>query len=229
MIITRIKILAKIVNIHTHTKSPIGISVVNHFIQDVNADLVFDGPVSVGLHPWHVNKVKLDDALSSLDAICSNSKVIAIGECGIDRAISVNIEKQTEVFLAQNEVAIRHELPLIIHSVRSYSDLLSLLKKGYNKTPWVIHGFSGNFQIAKRMVDFGAFISLGNSLLKDFSKTNETLIKTPLQRIFLETDESDTGIEKIYEKAGQIKGINPSEFVSQIYQNFIYCFNYEFR
>ena len=217
------------VNIHTHKKASGGISIVNRFIQDINPDEEFEGPVSVGLHPWHINKVTMNKALKSLDFIASNQRVIAIGECGIDRAISISIEKQTEVFLAQNEIAIAHELPVIIHSVRSYSDLLALLKKGYNKTPWIIHGFSGNFQIAKRLVDFGAYISLGNSILKDFSKTNETLIKTPLQRVFFETDEASDDIKEIYKKAAQIKGINLNEFVSHIYQNFIYCFNYGFR
>jgi len=222
-------ILDNIINIHTHKKSSHGISIVNILAQDMAVTDEFDTPVSVGLHPWHINKVAVNEVLKSIDAIASNPKVIAIGECGIDRAISISIEKQTEIFLAQNEIAIAHELPVIIHSVRSYSDLLALLKKGYNKTPWVIHGFSGNYQIAKRLVDFGAFISLGNSILKDFSKTNETLIKTPLQRVFFETDESVDEIEKIYRKAADLKGINLNEFVNHIYQNFIYCFNYEFR
>ena len=221
--------MENLINIHTHKKASGGISIVNRFIQDINSDENFDGPVSVGLHPWHINKVTLNEALKSLDVIASNPRVIAIGECGIDRVISISVEKQTEVFLAQNEIAIAHELPVIIHSVRSYSDLLALLKKGYNKTPWIIHGFSGNFQIAKRLVDFGAYISLGNSILKDFSKTNETLIKTPLQRVFFETDEAGDDIEEIYKKAARIKGINLNEFVSHIYQNFIYCFNYGFR
>jgi len=189
----------------------------------------FDYPVSIGLHPWHIAGMDVNRELDKMDSLCNNTKVIATGECGIDRSISVSIEKQTEIFLLQNEIAIAHDLPVIIHSVRSYSDFLALLKKGYNKTPWIFHGFSGNFQIARRLVDFGAYISLGSSLLKDFSKTNETMKKTTLQRIFLETDESDAGIEDIYKKAAALTGIELNEFINQIYQNFIYCFNYGIR
>jgi len=224
--------LKKLVNIHTHSRDTgnKSISVVSRFVQEVSPQTEFDGPVSVGLHPWHINKVNVNEQLENLEAICDNPKMLAVGECGLDRSVSVNIEKQKDIFLKQNEIAIAHDLPVIIHSVKSYSDFLALLKQRLNKTPWIFHGFSGNFQIAKRLIDFGAYISLGSALLKDFSKTNETMKKTTLQRIFLETDEDDkANIEEIYRKASQLTGISYDEFTSQIYQNFIFCFNYGVR
>lgn len=192
----------------------------------MNLDMHFPNTISAGIHPWHILKIDIEKNLQALQQVATKKEVIAIGECGIDRAISIDITRQTDIFLRQNEIAISKDLPIIIHSVKSYSDFLMLLKQGRNLTPWIFHGFSGNFQIAKRLIDKGAFISLGSSLLKNFSKSVETLKKTPLQRIFLETDEADLKIEEIYRIASEIKGIPYEEFVSQIYQNFIYCFNY---
>ena len=49
---------------------------------------------SVGLHPWHVNKETLDEDLKCVNDAAGLQNVIALGETGIDKAISVDHEIQ---------------------------------------------------------------------------------------------------------------------------------------
>jgi TatD DNase family protein len=219
----------KIVDIHTHSRQKHGISIVNIFAQDSDDTQNFIEPVSLGIHPWHLNEIKTEKELQKMSILARNSGVYAIGECGLDRAISINFDKQLDVFLAQNQIAIEHDLPLIIHSVKTYSDFLNLMKNQIAKTSWIFHGFRGNYQIAKKLIDNGAFISLGSIITKEDSKTIEVVKKIPLQRLFLETDNEEIDIIDIYKKAAEIRGIPLNEFINHIYQNFIYCFNYGIR
>lgn len=221
--------MEKYIDIHTHKRTDIGLSIVNQFANKIEINTIFDGPVSIGLHPWHLREANHKAVFDVLEQLSSNKEVFAIGECGLDRSVSINFENQIKYFLMQNDIAIKNEMPLIIHSVKTYSDFLQLMKEGKMNTPWIFHGFRGNYQIARRMIDFGAYISLGSQIMRDDPKLVEVVKKIPLQRLFLETDESEIGIELIYERAAQIRNINIIEFVSHIYQNFIYCFNYGIR
>lgn len=217
------------VNVHTHKPSEKHIAIVNQFVHELSMDVEFFSPVSLGIHPWHIQKMKVDEALLVLKQACHHRNVYAIGECGLDRAISINFEKQEEAFLKQNEIAAEHDLPLIIHSVRAYSDFLRLMKEGQNKSSWIFHGFRGNYQIAKKLIDFGAYLSFGASLLKEDAKSIEIIKKIPLQRMLFETDDSNVSIESIYQKAAELRSIALGEFMSHIYQNFKYAFNYGVR
>lgn len=219
----------KLIDIHTHQRSAKSLAVVNYFAQDLSLDLSFDGPVSIGLHPWHLREQKAAELLRSIEAFAGNKYVVAIGECGLDRAVSINFENQMKFFLAQNQIAIENELPVIIHSVKTYSDFLQMMKDGKMQTPWIFHGFRGNFQIAKRIIDFGGYISIGSQVLKNDNKIKDVIKKVPLQRLLIETDDSRVDVELIYTKTAEIRGLKFNEFVSQIYQNFIFSFNYGFR
>jgi TatD DNase family protein len=218
--------MIKYIDIHTHQAHESHICIQHMDAKNLRLDTQFNHPVSVGIHPWHLRDSVCAELLLSMDQVLADKNVLAVGECGLDRATSINFDKQLDCFLQQNELAVKHELPLIIHSVRSYSDFLSLLKAGHMKTPWVFHGYRGNYQIAKKLVDFGAFLSLGSSLMKNNSKTQEVLRKIPLQRLFIETDEDDIQVESLYKVGADILNLPLKEFAGNLYQNFIYTFNY---
>lgn len=196
----------KLINLHTHfplTGQQIGL--VNH-----NVLLPFepkeDQRYSVGLHPWDLDQVTNNQWLETLESLLAHPQVLAVGECGIDRRLETPLEKQVRFFRLQVELAEKLGKPLILHAVRSYSDLLQLKKQSGSKLPWILHGYQGGVETTKQLAQMDFCFSLGAALLNDRQKLNQSLREIPLSQLFFETDESAENIESIYIfAAGQLK------------------------
>lgn len=220
------------VNIHTHQNhidneefiEINNIDVDNH----VNVDVTFF--YSIGIHPWYcqrstVNGQQLENKLVIETSRCLGDRNLkAIGECGIDRVCNVDIEIQKDVFIKQIEISERHNKPMIIHAVRSHSDILSIRKETKAKMPWIIHGFQGNEQIVTQYLRHNIYLSLGDVLFKNESRAAELLKFIPSERLFLETDDSDRSIAEVYEKASVLSGRSLDDMRSDIFNNFVKIF-----
>ena len=86
--------------------------------------------------------------LSALKIFSKTDSVLAIGECGLDKACDTNFKLQQQVFTTQVNWANEIKKPLIIHCVRAYGEVLSLLQKNNNKVPVIFHGFNKNGAVA---------------------------------------------------------------------------------
>jgi TatD DNase family protein len=148
----------------------------------------------------------------------------AIGECGIDRVCGGDIEIQKDVFIKQIEISEQYNKPMIIHVVRSHSDILSIRKETKAKMPWIIHGFQGNEQIVTQYLRHNIYLSLGDVLFKNESRAAELLKFIPSERLFLETDDSDRSIAEVYEKASVLSGRSLDDMRSDIFNNFVKIF-----
>ena len=82
----------------------------------------------------------------------------------------------------------------------------------------VIHGFNKKESIAKDMLENGFYLSFGSSILQNLS-LQSVLQKTPLDKLFLETDDAKVDIEEIYNKAAMLKGITVEQFINSIEEN----------
>ena len=212
--------MADYVNIHTHKNSADAIEVVNLSGSNGGACGRY---FSFGLHPWDIGKLDEEGLIAKLERLCKEKKVIAVGEIGLDRVIKTSIEKQKGYFLKQVEIANTCSLPVIIHSVRSNSDLLQIKKSLKSSTPWIFHGFKGNIQEVSQLIDKECLLSFGKSILQN-EKVQEVLKSISLDSVFFETDDSDEKISTIYEKAAEILDICNQELKEKIYSNFIRIF-----
>lgn len=222
--------MSSFVDIHSHKDRDLkNISIQSRFIQDVKLTDNPSQPYATGIHPWHINQINTSEQLRVLDFAARHPMVCAIGECGIDRSIPIQVSKQIEIFEAQVMIAQKNEKPLIIHNVRAHSDFLALIKRLKPKTPWVFHGFTGNLRIAHELIKHGAYLSFGHHLLRDNSKASEVFQEIPLENIFLETDDWDGNIEQIYIRASELKELTLSDLKEEIYQNFRSVFRLDNR
>ena len=213
--------MSKFVDIHTHKEADgEHIAIQSRFIEEVKVSDTPRFPYSTGIHPWHINKIKVKEQLKVLAYAARNPMVCAIGECGIDRAVAINPERQIEIFEEHIRIANFSEKPLIIHNVRAFADFLHLIKKHRGHTPWIFHGYTGNLRIAKELIRNGAYISFGKHLLMENSKASEVFRELPIENIFLETDNWEGHIEEIYQRAAEIKGISVIELRNQLYVNY---------
>lgn len=142
---------------------------------------------TVGVHP-HDAKDTPDDYLHQLRDLASHSKVVAMGEMGLDyfRDFSPrNVQK--EVFQSQLALARELDLPAVIHNRDADEDILKILEEvRYERS--VLHCFSSDTEMAGRAVSLGCFLSFTGNVTFGKNHTESVLLTTPLNRIMLETD-----------------------------------------
>ena len=144
----------------------------------------------LGLHPEDV-KADWKEVLVCIKKTLT-SKIIAIGEVGLDYYWSREFEKeQLEAFEEQVRWAVELQLPLMIHCRKAQNEMVAILKKYQKDLPGgVFHCFTGNEHEAEELLQFEKFV-LGIGGVSTFKKSHlpEVLpAVVPLERIVLETD-----------------------------------------
>ena len=193
----------------------------NLMARDYPPDDIESGFYSVGLHPYNVGKVDEEDAIAKVRLSTENPNVMAIGEIGLDKSIEAPLADQKRIFEAQVEIAEFVELPVILHVVRAFNEVIEFSRAHKPVVPMIIHGFNGNAQVAEDLLKAGFLISFGEAISKEGSKVTEALKVVPLDKLFLETDEGELDIREIYHLTSEIKGVSMDELRVQIYQNAI--------
>ncbi|MRT93556.1 TatD family hydrolase [Ancylomarina sp. 16SWW S1-10-2] len=214
------------INIHTHHSIHIDgtLSILNCFPEQIKIGNNNERGISIGLHPWHVNKDNASSMIDLIKTVASEKNVLAIGEIGLDRTIDMPLDIQEKYFIEQIEIAENLNKPLIIHCVKYFSELLSIKKRVKGSTPWLIHGFRKNRKIASMLLEQNCYLSFGEALL--FDKNNQNLfIEMPLDKIFLETDDSENTISEVYNKAAHIKGLQLEVLKAKLFDNYKTVFN----
>lgn len=174
---------------------------------------------SVGIHPMKLEQVG-EDALACIEDTIQSDKVIAVGECGLDRRSPFSIEEQGKILEAQVALAERYRKPLVIHCVKAYPELMVLRGKTNSSLPWIIHGFNNNEQILQQLLSHGFYISAGAALLNPRSNAFRLLRRVPADRLFLENDDKEIGIGVIYEAAAGILGLDVEELKRMMLENY---------
>lgn len=177
--------------------------------------------LSAGIHPWYINEISQKSQLEKLRQLAQYQDIKLIGECGLDRLKGSPLPLQEEVFIKQIRIAEEVKKPLIIHCVKCFNELISIKKIVRPKVPMILHGFNNNFHIAQAILERGFYISLGTAILNDNSNAAHLLSKIPLEKLFLETDDKDTSISEIYEKASFILKMPIDKLIDTIFANYL--------
>lgn len=143
-------------NIHAHGLPPSADTVLSISLGDAMAA---DGFYSAGIHPWDTPAPA--ERLLELERLAaSDGRIVAVGECGLDKLRGAPLDEQERVFEAQIEIAERTGLPLIIHCVRALDRLLRLRRR-HPSGRWILHGFRGGEASARQLLDAGIDLSFG--------------------------------------------------------------------
>lgn len=201
------------IDIHTHKEFPSGRAVRTYSI-GMDAEAPISDTFSAGIHPRSAADTNVEDALAYLRV----APVVAIGEIGLDYARETDIIAQTKILEAQLKIAEERSLPVILHCVRAYNDMLHILG-GFRLKAVIFHGYTGSPEQTATIIKKGYYISVGERSLES-PKTIEALRRTPLDHIFAETDESDSPIETIYGKLAAALQIPLPELQKAIMSNY---------
>ena len=143
----------------------------------------------VGIHPENMgNNLDKDYILKLEELIENNKKVVAVGEIGLDYHFDIESkEQQKEVFENQIKLAVKHDLPIIVHDREAHKDTLDILKK--YKPKGIVHCFSGSVEMAREIIKLGMFLGIGGILTFKNAKNIVNVAKEiPLEKLVLETD-----------------------------------------
>lgn len=157
----------------------------------------------IGVHPIDMRNERFLDFI--FEDLTKAKRVVAVGECGLDYSrlsevsdIALEKERQRNLFEAQIDFAINHNLPLMIHCRDSdkaladaHRDILTMLtekKKSAGKTlRGNIHFFSQTIDIAREYFALDFTISFTGVIT--FSREYDEVIRlAPLDLIMTETD-----------------------------------------
>jgi TatD DNase family protein len=157
---------------------------------------------TIGLHPMSYNFMTFENVSRIIDQ--NRDDILGIGECGLDTRIAVPRQHQIELFTAHAEMAREMHLPLIIHCVRSYDDIVHLHQRLKPSNPWIIHGFNRSESIAIKLLDQGILLSIGKELLDPGHPISNFFKKIAEYPFFLETDGKDIAIQTLYQQASNM-------------------------
>lgn len=145
---------------------------------------------SAGVHPLYSHE-PIDWSVVAKAAM--NPKCVAWGELGLDnhydhppRAVQDHVLTD-QLAVIQNSEA---DLPIIIHCREAYDDLLTVLRgTAFKPSRFVFHCFTGTADEARKLLDFGAWISFtGIVTFQNAHGIADAAKLVPADRIMVETD-----------------------------------------
>lgn len=139
-----------------------------------------------GLHPAFPHP---EDALEALERVAREGRIMAIGECGLDKRFRT--PGDLAHFTAQLDLARAHDLPVILHVVHLHEEVLGALRARPGLRG-VVHAFAGPWSVAKRYLDLGLALGLGGiATWETANRLHETIQRCPPDGFVLETDAPD--------------------------------------
>jgi TatD DNase family protein len=145
---------------------------------------------AVGIHPHNADVADKED-LKQIELISAEKKVVAIGEIGLDFYRNLSSRgNQKKYFKQQLDIAMRCDLPVVVHSREAHEDVLEILScfQG-SESRGVIHCFSGGIDLAEAFIEVGYFISIaGTVTFANASPVHKVVTNTSLDRMLIETD-----------------------------------------
>ena len=195
---------------------------------------------SFGIHP-HETKHEIVKKETIVKNVTSNSKIIGIGETGLDFFYE-NSDKKSQIKSFENhiEASIDLSIPLIIHSRDAEKDMYEILNHHRsNNLKILMHCFTGSEGITDKLLNLNTYFSASGIItFKNSQSLQKVFKKIPNDRLLIETDSpflapepmrgkknEPSFIKYILEKLALLKGITPEEMDEITTKNFKKLFN----
>jgi TatD DNase family protein len=196
---------------------------------------------SVGTHPHHAHE-ELDITADDLIARAQHTKVVAIGEAGLDYHYDNSPrEAQAQGFRTHIAAARATRLPLVIHSRQADDDTARILEEESGKGPFpaVLHCFTGGPELARRALALGHFISFtGIVTFKNSADLRAIAKDVPADRFLIETDapylapipyrgkrNEPAYVAEVAKVLAEVRGVTVDEIARQTTENFFKLFS----
>jgi TatD DNase family protein len=202
--------------------------------------------VQIGDEELQVAEKRIDTMLAELGSLVNHKKVVGIGECGIDVFRVADpykkqiLDLQGRLLRGQIEIALAHNLPLMIHVRESYREILEIFDEDFMgdkaKLRGNIHFFAGSSEEAVSFLQRGFTVSFTGVVT--FAKVYEEIVKNiPEGKSMSETDcpfvapvpyrgkrNEPVYVIEVVKKMAQIRGISEEDCAKALLQTAIEMF-----
>ena len=159
----------------------------------------------------------------------NKNNIVSIGEIGLDKSIKdCNIKKQIKVFKKVLSLAEEINKPVILHSRKAEEECIDILETF--KTKNIMHCFTGNFKLVKRIQNNDWFFSIPTNIVRllhfqkivEQTSTSQLLTETdsPYLSPFKEKRNEPSFVVETIKKISEIKKLEQEEVKKLIYMNF---------
>ncbi len=155
---------------------------------------------AVGIHPHQTDfqeKLSVKEQIRELKNLAKKRGIIAVGECGLDFSPAPPMEKnrpekeQIFLFKKQIEIALDLGVPILVHSRKTFPQVMAILKKYHQSSKGqlkgILHCFSAGRKAIRQIEEIGFYFGLDGNLTYDVGLQN-VVKEIPLEKILLETD-----------------------------------------
>jgi TatD DNase family protein len=142
-----------------------------------------------GLHPCSVKENYMTE-IEQVKLMLQNEKIYGIGETGLDFYWDKTfIKQQYEALEIQIQLALEHNLPLILHTRDALHETIEVIKK-YKNTALrgIFHCFGGSLEQAREIIKTGFYMGIGGIVTYKNAGVAEVLKHVDMQHLVLETD-----------------------------------------
>ena len=145
---------------------------------------------SLGFHPHDAASMKESHEKKIYQLARKQEKIIAIGETGLDyHYLYSPVEVQKRIFRKHLQLALKLDLPVILHSRQAENDTLSIMKDFSLGSFGVAHSFTSSFEMARKLVEMGWYLGInGIVTFKNAEDLRKIVRWLPLDKMLLETD-----------------------------------------
>jgi TatD DNase family protein len=194
---------------------------------------------SVGVHPLHVHEEPIISSDELVKLSKNDFKIIGFGETGLDyyRESETSILKIQRQSFENHIVAAQNTgLPVIIHTRDAEDDTYNMVYNAIQNKEFsgVLHCFTGSYNLAKKAVDLGLYISASGIItFKNADDIRDVFSKLPIDKILIETDSPYLApipyrgqvnkplyVVEVAKKIAEIKNLSYEEVVSATTGNF---------
>lgn len=144
---------------------------------------------TLGLHPEYAD-IYTNEDLKFIKQNISNSKIVGIGEIGLDYHYSKqNKQNQAKLFKEQIKIANKNKKTIVIHSRDAMFDTYNILKENNKNSKCIMHCFSGSLETAQKLITMNIKLGIGGVLtFKNEKKLKQIVKQINLDNFVLETD-----------------------------------------
>lgn len=147
--------------------------------------------IALGVHPWYSAEWSASSAAHLRRLLEQRLPcIVAVGEIGLDFAepYRQTVSEQERCFAEQFRMAREFQLPVVLHLRKAWERFFAFLgQEKVEHMEGICHGFTGSYEIARKLLDVGLKISVGVDLLRS-AKLQEAVRRLPPEMVLTETD-----------------------------------------
>lgn len=187
-----------------------------NFCEILSSPNAMDCLFTLERHPWTTTSMMSKPEENTFRLLLNDPNCLGMGEIGLDKLNGSPLSEQLTILRQLLKIASDEKKSVVLHCVKAFDQLIALKKEFLGSSNWAIHGFNKHPKLAKQLIADGFYLSINPAQLNTCAALLDVI---PLNKLFLETDDSEDLIEENYLCVAEALSMNVDALKSQIATN----------